>query len=162
MKKHFLVIGLSLFGVLKAQSQSVMPQVTAAAGGQGQTAQHSLNWTVGESVITTVSNGSNTLTQGFHQPGLTVVTIPDNNNLNGVILHYPNPVAEELVLDLSKLTFNSAICRIYDANGKLVSDIQVNKAMSKVSFNGFAAGQYTVSVLVDNNKTQNFSIIKNN
>ena len=47
--------------------QSISPSVIGSAGGSGSAGGVTLDWTVGETAVTTISNGSNTITQGFHQ-----------------------------------------------------------------------------------------------
>jgi hypothetical protein len=55
-------------------AQTLSPSVIASAGNSFSSAQFSLDYTLGETFVTTLSNESNILTQGFHQPqaGVTV------------------------------------------------------------------------------------------
>ena len=60
---------------LIAASQSITPQVVATSGTHYSSSGHSLSWTIGESATATLSDPSNTLTQGFHQPEQVLVSI---------------------------------------------------------------------------------------
>lgn len=69
--KKILFTTLSLcwmFMQTEISAQSLSPQVIATTGGYTSNAAGSLSYTVGETVIQTLSTGSHTLTQGFQQP----------------------------------------------------------------------------------------------
>ena len=65
-------IVLALF-VTPFFAQSLSPSVIASAGSSFTSAQFSMDYTLGETFVTTLSNGSNILTQGFHQPQAGVI-----------------------------------------------------------------------------------------
>lgn len=50
-----------------AMAQSISPSVIASSGGSGTVGGVTVDWTVGEVAVTTLDNGTNILTQGFHQ-----------------------------------------------------------------------------------------------
>jgi hypothetical protein len=65
------IFALLFFAPLLVNSQSVSPSVIASAGGSSTLSNGiSIDWTLGEFAVTTLTNGSITLTQGFHQPNL--------------------------------------------------------------------------------------------
>ncbi|MCB0794117.1 MAG: hemagglutinin protein [Flavobacteriales bacterium] len=65
MRTLILAIATSCPAALIAQSLS--PTVIASTGGSGTVGGVSVDWTVGEVAVTTLDNGTNRLTQGFHQ-----------------------------------------------------------------------------------------------
>lgn len=67
MNHKFLTLPLLSVVCSMAGAQSISPTVIGSAGGSGSTGGVSIDWTVGETAITTLSNGGNILTQGFHQ-----------------------------------------------------------------------------------------------
>jgi len=161
MKKHLITIAtFALVGSLKAQT--VMPQVVSSSGGSGQNAQGSLAWTIGEPVTATVSDGTSTLTQGFQQPTLLIATAQNENNAAVHLLVYPNPTADFVTLKFDASTASQYNFKIFDVTGKLVNEGKATSANPNISFLGLASGQYTVSLLSPNLKTQNISIIKQN
>lgn len=97
MKYGLIALGGLLLIPLSGSAQSLSPTVLANAGGHGIGGSHQLSWTLGEPVIATASNGSHILTQGFHQPHLTMVpveSLPDNLQLQA----FPNPTAGQVIL----------------------------------------------------------------
>ena len=86
-----------LLAPLWGTAQSLTLTVIANSGGSGSNVSHQLEWTLGESVIATVTNGSNTLTQGFHQPHLSVVSVqqlPSDMQLHA----FPNPTQGQILM----------------------------------------------------------------
>ena len=63
------LLTLPVLGLLSAPlaAQSLSPTVIASAGGTGTAGGVTLSWTVGETAVRTLDNGTNILTQGFHQ-----------------------------------------------------------------------------------------------
>lgn len=162
MKKQLLTLAcISISLLIKAQT--VMPQVVATSGGSGQNAQGSLSWTVGQTVISTVSGGGATLTQGFQQPTLLLPTSQITLDETLGLLIYPNPTADFVYLQTTANLSNTALqFSVFDATGKLVNQGNVVQQKTQVSFAGMAAGNYTISVNDKHSKSQNFSIIKQN
>jgi hypothetical protein len=161
MKKQLLTLAaFALLGTLKAQS--VMPQVVSSSGGSGQNAQGSLDWTIGEPVTATVTDGTSTLTQGFQQPTLLIATAQNDNNLNSNLLVYPNPTADFVMVKFDANKEQQINFKIFDIAGKLINEGKATSANPKISFQGLASGQYSVSLISADLKTQNVSIIKQN
>lgn len=70
MKKYVLIISLLFSSLLF--SQTLERSVIGSSGTTLSNANTSLDFTVGELVVTTVSNGTNILTQGFQQEVITL------------------------------------------------------------------------------------------
>ena len=67
MKKNsLLLIALNLLAI-SAFSQSLSKSIIASQGGVDSTADLTLEWTLGENFIETVSEANNIYTQGFNQ-----------------------------------------------------------------------------------------------
>ena len=71
--KFFYSFFLAVLCINGATAQQLSPSVIASAGGSFQSTEFSLDYTLGETFITTLSNGQNILTQGFHQPQAGVI-----------------------------------------------------------------------------------------
>lgn len=161
MKKQLLTVaGIAFFGILKAQT--VMPEVLSSSGGSGQSAQASLDWTIGEPVTSTVTNGVNTLTQGFQQPTLLIATAENENNELHNLVFYPNPTSDFITLKMNWTANAQYNYRVFDLAGKLVNEGKATASQPNISFQGLATGQYTISLLDEKSKQQNISIIKQN
>ncbi|MBZ0207360.1 MAG: hypothetical protein K8H89_13645, partial [Flavobacteriales bacterium] len=63
-----ILLATCLLAPLMLNAQSISPSVIGSAGSSGTVGGTTVSWTVGETAVTTLDNGSNILTQGFHQP----------------------------------------------------------------------------------------------
>ncbi|HRG59652.1 MAG TPA: T9SS type A sorting domain-containing protein [Bacteroidia bacterium] len=161
MKKHLLTIAaFALIGAVRAQT--VMPQVVSSSGGSGQNAQVSLDWTIGETVTSTVSDGQSTLTQGFQQPTLQIATTQNEKNDLALMLVYPNPTADFVTLKINQSDHRLFNYKVHDVAGKLVIEGKASTNSPNISFQGLASGQYTLSLIDNELKSQSISIIKQN
>ena len=104
MKKplFFALFSGLLFGnysTLCSQSAEICRQVVASAGGSSSASGKTLEFTVGESIISTLFNGDFQLTQGFHQPEICPLTVSAYEPAwDGVLFIYPNPTSQNLFL----------------------------------------------------------------
>ncbi|MFC2176342.1 hypothetical protein ACFLR1_05175, partial [Bacteroidota bacterium] len=67
----FLTTLAVMLAPVVGMSQSISPEVIASAGGHFDNGTTQLSWTLGEVAIDTYDNGTNIITQGFHQTQLT-------------------------------------------------------------------------------------------
>ncbi len=86
MKRISLLIAI-LATFINGYTQSISPVVIATSGDYFSTANYSISWTLGETLIETYSVPNQFLTQGFHQPQLlsndTVINDPVYDFFNG-------------------------------------------------------------------------------
>ncbi len=73
MKKNIVLLFL-FFIAFSSRSQTLSPKVISTAGNEYNSASFSWSWTMGETIIPTIQNGSNMLTQGFQQPEVALIT----------------------------------------------------------------------------------------
>ena len=101
MKPYLLILLIALCATfLQAQ------EVVTTAGSYGETSSGSLSWTVGEPVIETITDGTNTLTQGFQQSKLTVTAINDLKFPGIELSVYPNPTNSFLFIEVKYFLFD--------------------------------------------------------
>ena len=113
--KNSVVIIICFFGTtVHAQ------EVIATAGSHGETASGSLNWTVGEPLIETLSDGTSTLTQGFQQSKLTVTAIGDMKVPGIELSVYPNPTKDFITIEVKTGKQIELMLNLIDLNGKLL------------------------------------------
>ncbi|MCZ2249019.1 MAG: T9SS type A sorting domain-containing protein [Bacteroidia bacterium] len=161
MKKNILIFIFSgAFGVCSAQS--LVPQVVSSAGGAGSSAMGSLEWTVGEAVINTATDGNFTLTQGFHQPLLVIPTDVQSIEANAAYSVFPNPTADYVRVKFNTDKNQSCNYKLFDIEGKIIREGVVTTQNPDISFLNMASGKYIISLFNTHHKTQNFSIIKQN
>lgn len=108
--KIIIIISL-IFTQFFTKGQSLSPFVVANGGSSGKNGNISLDWTVGEPCITTLTNGNLILTQGFHQPDFTQSQIIDLNAGWSGISSYLAPVNVSASSIFSQLSDNLVIAK---------------------------------------------------
>lgn len=128
-------------------AQSISPQVIASAGTHYSNGSAQLSWTVGEPVITTVSNGNNIITQGFHQTLLNITSVEEQSVAGVNVTVFPNPTSElvniNLVNNLKDLQLD-----LYDMAGKLLQARKIGAAEGNVqiSMTDYARANYLLRI----------------
>ncbi len=142
------IVLLPVFGL----AQSVSQDVIASAGEHFDNGSVQLSWTLGEVMIDTYDNGSNILTQGFHQTNLVVTSIEEN--LADMSLNmYPNPTSEFLNIDLRNNEEDIEL-QLFDMTGKLIHKdlITAHSSQFVLSMDQVVAGKYIVRMQTENGK----------
>ncbi len=155
MKKRIMtIVPLALAWV--AHGQSISPQVVASSGTHFSGASGQLSWTTGESVVSTVGNGSNIITQGFHQTVLTVTSLNETSASATEISVFPNPSSDHLNIKLSDHQ-GAMLIDLYDLNGKLLEshNIQAEENLLQINMERHAAATYMLSIHSSDGKENN-------
>lgn len=155
MKHIFLFT--ALFLGLNSFSQSLQPQAIANGGTSYSNASGQLDWTIGEPVTATLSSG-NSISQGFHQPDLSITTGMATEELDGISI-YPNPTVSAINLQFENIKKNASV-ELYDAAGKLVYTTAVTPAM-QIDMTNMPKGTYLLTVIENNKRTRTAQVIKN-
>ncbi|MCB0628301.1 MAG: T9SS type A sorting domain-containing protein [Saprospiraceae bacterium] len=126
-----------LFGNM-LHAQSLERQVIASTGSSVQNAGLQLDYTVGEVVVTTLTNTDLQLTQGFHQ-GQLMTTGLDGLPTRIDYRIYPNPVTATLWVSMEGPEFDYIIT-LYSTGGQ-----EVPGARKKVEASGFWKESFDLS-----------------
>lgn len=131
-------------------------------GTQGETqmgANGSLEYTIGEVVINTISNGSNDLTQGFHQTRWDITPFNDPTPDFEVII-YPNPVTDQLNIQTN--LYKDVTYSLYDESGKVIIESILESELTSVPVDYLSGGVYFLALRNDKLKLsiKTFKIIK--
>lgn len=118
MKNKLIILCLLLFNQLSAQQLS--PKVWANAGQYKEISGMSINYTIGEALIQTATTGSNIFTFGFNQLETILSAIIDIDGKNIDIKAYPNPVIDNIIIELSEALSKTLMFTLSDINGKKV------------------------------------------
>ena len=149
MKKNTIV----LFSLLTTLSVSAQ-EVVATQGDSYSNASANIDFTIGEVVINTGTDGNNDLTQGFHQTNWNFLGVEDfAPNYEAII--YPNPTED--VLNIRTSTFENVTYTLYDAQGKLVMQDILSAEQTAIQVSQLATGSYSLTL---NNQTQNLKTFK--
>lgn len=143
-----MFVGISTFN--SVNSQTISAGTIASFAGSVNNSTITIDYSVGENAISTVSNTSNAVTQGFLQPQLIISTgIVEVNEHNEVSV-FPNPTSDFVFIKSAE----QVTWVIYDATGKviLIGD------SSKIETTQFALGVYYLEI--SNKKSDNKKTIK--
>ncbi len=153
MKKKTVFAGLLLLSVAMSAQEVISSQGNTYSNGT-----NTVDYTIGETVIATVSNGTNDVTQGFHQTKLTVTSIEDLDiNLNVNI--YPNPTSDKVIVSMEN--YENMRFVLFDANGKVLNEAIITSAATEINVTDYAYGNYLLSITDNQNtKLKTYQIIK--
>lgn len=149
MKKKALVL-FSFFASLSVSAQ----EVVATQGDSYSNASGNIDFTVGEVIINTETDGTNDITQGFHQTNWNFAGLEDYAPDYEATI-FPNPTEE--VLNIKTSAFKNVTYTLYDAQGKLVLRNNLSAEQTPVRVDQLAPGSYSLTL---NNETQNLKTFK--
>ena len=152
MLKNTLLFFLLLTSVCVSAQEVVATQGDSYTNSSG-----SIDFTIGEVVINTGSDGSNDLTQGFHQTNWNFVSIEDHVPSYEAII-FPNPTSEILTIRTS--TFENVTYALYDAQGKLVIQDKLSSVQTPIQVSQLAPGAYSLILNNDAQNLKTFQLIK--
>lgn len=147
--------GVSMF------AQSVSPAVIASSGGEGEAGGIHVQWTVGELATETLTGANMILTQGFHQPHIIVTFIDEIPETDEVIIVYPNPAADYIVVEYRSGDQEGLLFGLYDLQGRRVLSGQLESHQTNLDLQDVKAGTYFLHVYHHNKTLQTFKIVKN-
>ncbi len=153
-------VQLLLFSLLSLLIVENFAQVVISTQGNSTSnSDGSLDYTIGEVVITFGTDGLIDLTQGFHQPILKLTTIQDLQ-VDLLLEIYPNPATEQLNIQLENFEPGYSF-QLYDALGKLLLTEPLLSSNKVIPFNSYSTGLYfLVFVKGKNEKLKTFKIQK--
>ena len=149
MKKNTLVL-FSFFASLAVTAQ----EVVGTQGDSYSNASANIDFTIGEVIINTGTDGTNDLTQGFHQTNWNFLGVEDfAPNYEASI--FPNPTSD--VLNIRTSSFENVTYTLYDAQGKLVMQNILSAEQTPIQVSQLDPGSYSLTL---NNETQNLKTFK--
>jgi hypothetical protein len=146
---------LLLFSCLDAQ------ELVSSSGNSFINAKGTIHYSVGELMVETYNNGSNYLTQGFHQPKLTVTSISEMNNDKINVVVFPNPTSDELKLIINLDKLENIRFELYDLNGMKIIQDDIRNTETTLELNNLKSSIYILRIFKDNKKISTYKIIKN-
>lgn len=138
----FLLVGTTF----SSSAQNTYAFLLTSAGGEFQTEQLMVSWSLGEPIIETLSSSSLTLTQGFQQPWLKPVSIPQINTSDHLTLQvFPNPAVDHIMVFNSTAEFSGSheiIIRLYDFQGRMLFHCPLTENPKIISVAHLKSGVY--------------------
>ena len=105
-------------------------------------------------MIKTGTDGTNDITQGFHQTNWNFLGVEDHAPSYEATI-YPNPTED--VLNIRTSTFENVTYTLYDAQGKLIMQNILSGEQTPIQVSQLALGSYSLTL---SNETQNLKIFK--
>jgi hypothetical protein len=150
MKKIILLLFIGICTIKSIKAQTISAGTIASFAGSVNNSTITIDYSVGENAISTFSNASNAVTQGFLQPQLIISTGIVEVNENNEVSVYPNPTTDfVLIKSTDQFTWI-----VYDSAGKVV----LLGDYSKIETAQFALGVYYLEI--SNKKSDNKKTIK--
>jgi len=157
--KFFLILlFLILFSTILASAQSITPSINNSTGGTATFGNLVVDWNVGESMITTQTNGF-IVTNGQLQPVDGIISVEELNSSWDISV-YPNPTRDEFMIIAPSSGIYEA--SLLDLAGKFISKQLLNNT-NRIDVRSLANGSYYLQVR--NTASQEFktiTLIKNN
>jgi len=161
MKKHVLFI-IGIFLMNTVYSQTASQELISGSGDSFTNSAYQLDWSLGECVTATHSEGNYIITQGFHQDNYVLSIIEDlAKDIN--ISVYPNPTSDLVSVDLSGTSLaieQINILTITDVKGKILQTKEVENEIEQLDFVNFANGIYFLSLKQGNKIIKSYKILK--
>jgi len=152
MKKNALLL-LSLITTLSVSAQ----EVVSTQGDSYSNPNGSIDFTIGEVVINTGTDGTNNLTQGFHQTNWNFLGVEDfAPNYEAII--FPNPTED--VLNIKTSMFENVTYTLYDGLGKLVMQDILSAEQTPIQVSQLATGNYSLTLTNETQNLKTFKLVK--
>jgi hypothetical protein len=158
----FFLFCISISSMTYGQTNDL--RVVSTAGTSFTSGTLSLDWTLGEVVIETVEGPSGMMTQGFHQPTYTLVSVNPIPEEIGHVLVSPNPFFEDVSITLSFTKPENGVIKLFDMMGKELwkKRFEGNAVAEKYNGSALSSGSYLLVVSVsDDLFVHTYQIVKN-
>ena len=151
MKK--LITLLALSSALKTTAQ----EVVATQGDSYSNTTANIDFTIGEVIIDTGSDGNNYITQGFHQSSWNFTGLEDYAP-NYEVSIFPNPTSE--ILNIKTSVFENVTYTLYDAQGKLILQDKLSSEQTPIKVSQLAPGNYSITLTNEIQNLKTFKLVK--
>ena len=151
-----LGIGFLSAGFVQAQQSS------NAAGGDATGSGGSVAYSIGQVVYTANTSPSGTVSQGVQQAYEIFLIGINETELNSSLSVFPNPILDNLTLQISDYYNEKLSFHLYDLQGKSLNKEQIIAEQTQINTSSLPPATYFIEVLNQENKhVQSFKIIKN-
>ena len=145
-------------GLLPVYAQTLSPQVVASAGRNLSGASGGMDFTIGEVATSTLTAGSDVLTQGFNQPNIVIVAIEEFTDVYTISL-YPNPTDQ--FVNVVTNSDDELQVHVYNALGQLVIDSEVFTNKLTLDIHAISNGVYQMHITRKTGEpVKNYSLVK--
>ncbi|NSW45504.1 MAG: T9SS type A sorting domain-containing protein [Bacteroidales bacterium] len=155
MKHFILIITFVNYTLLTAQESTV------AAGGD-ISGNGSVSYSIGQTPYLTHSSSSGSVAEGVQQPyEISVIDLAKSVQNPIHVSVFPNPTSQLLQINFENTKISGYILKIFDANGKQISETNVNQQEMQIDFSHYSAATYYLKIEDGTTTRKTFKIIKN-
>ena len=151
MKLHLYLIIIAAATSSNSFCQHNNQSVIAVAGNISKAGNITLEWTLGEPAIETVSTTLGLLTQGFHQPLLEVQRVNNTNSnlVKNIFRVFPNPVTSVLNIQLDNAVKERLLVSLVDINGRVLQNniFPQETTAIKIDVSRYTHGTYFLRII---------------
>ena len=153
-----VLLGIGFLSAGFAQAQ----QSANAAGGDATGSGGSVAYSIGQVVYTANNGPTGTVSQGVQQAYEIFLIGINETELNNSLSVFPNPIVDNLTLQISDYNNEKLSYQLFDLQGKLLSKGQIIAQQTQIKTASLPSATYFIEVLNQENKqVQSFKIIKN-
>lgn len=150
-------ICLAAHGMLLQAQQGTVPTGGDAVGTNG-----SVSYTVGQVDYGSASGPTGVLTEGVQQPyEIVVITAVEEEEGNMDLKVYPNPTADNVVLQMDPAQVGHMSFTLYDAEGKVVFGNTLRNDRTTIRMADLSNATYFLAVYRNGAAVRSFRITKN-
>ena len=150
-----------LFFIITISIKAYPQTIISSAGKTSSSDNFIISWTLGETLVATLQNENNNLTQGFHQPlivDLFPTSLEDDMVLDMVA--YPNPTYDKVLFKGIDPTGTYHL-RLVDKLGRVLEQKSVPSDQLEIEMGRYNNGSYLIEVVEDRSeKRVIFNIVK--
>lgn len=115
------ILLLTLLLPFSVTAQSLSNWVIGSGGSSSSAASTQLEWTLGETFVSSTTTRQGMLTEGFHQPILEVRMIQEQDFTSETDIQvYPNPTSSELFVNLNQISAQEQYYWLFNMEGQIV------------------------------------------
>ncbi len=119
------------------QAQNVKSSAVTSSGATMNQSNAKISFTVGEIVVETITDGTNSLGSGVVNSSTTnIVTAIHETDITKIKINvYPNPVSDLVFVDISESKVSAIQVTIFDITGKLISSEKYTAGNNHIGIN---------------------------
>lgn len=158
MKKLTYLLFLTMLFTIDNQCFSQM--VVGTAGNHSEGPDLSLSWTVGEVITETFEVGNLTLTQGMHQPHISVTGMEWFAPQKITFDVYPNPTADFVYIQTIQELEKEVSYKLYSTSGNLIKSDKIANTLISIDFRDYSSQIYVLKFFEENQIIGQCKVIK--
>lgn len=159
---NWMIIILCFF-LNSALSQNILPEVIGTAGSRATGTNTLIDWTMGEVAVTTVTSSNNIVSQGFHQPYLSILPTSIIKKPLIEVKVFPNPTSKQVHLISKEIIPPKSSLYLSNSEGKKLIELKLESGQNQwiIDLNQYPIGQYILTLeIASNSILQSYKIIK--